>query len=100
MQKRCNDAGFDVVAVSADTAVKAAADIAEYGWSFPVGCDLDQATMHALGLYVSDPLTPDATDRRFAEPAVLGLRLMARFRLQQSPTDLQPDLTLKHYWTV
>lgn len=74
MQKRCNDAGFDVVAVSADTAVKAAADIAEYGWSFPVGCDLDQATMHALGLYVSDPLTADETDRRFAEPAVFCLR--------------------------
>jgi len=32
------------------------------------------ATMHALGLYVSDPLTPDATDRRFAEPAVFCLR--------------------------
>jgi len=47
MQKRCNDAGFDVVAVSADTAVKAAADIAEYGWSFPVGCDLDQASHYA-----------------------------------------------------
>jgi len=34
MQKRWNDAGFKVVAVSADTSVKAAADIAEYGWSF------------------------------------------------------------------
>jgi len=74
MQKRWNDAGFDVVAVSADTATKAAADIAEYGWSFPVGCDLDEPTMHKLGLYVSDPLTPDETDRRFAEPAVFCLR--------------------------
>ncbi len=74
MQKRWNDAGFDVVAISADTAAKASADIAEYGWTFPVGCDLDEATMHALGLYVSDPLTPDETDRRFAEPAVFCLR--------------------------
>jgi len=74
MQKRWNDAGFSIAAVSADTAAKAAADIAEYGWSFPVGCELDETTMHKLGLYVSDPLTPDETDRRFAEPAVFCLR--------------------------
>ncbi len=74
MLARWNKAGFDVVAVSADTPEKAAADIAEYGWSFPVGCGLDEATMHSLGLYVSDPLTPDETDRRFAEPAVFCLR--------------------------
>jgi len=74
MQSRWHEAGFSVIAVSADTAEKAAADIAEYGWSFPVGCGLDEATMHALGLYVSDPLTPDETDRRFAEPAVFCLR--------------------------
>ncbi len=67
-------AGFEVAAVSADTAEKAADDIAEYGWSFPVGCGLDEPTMHSLGLYVSDPLTPTETDRRFAEPAVFCLR--------------------------
>lgn len=74
MLERWKAAGFDVVAVSADTADKASADIAEYGWSFPVGCNLSEATMHELGLYVSDPLTPDETDRRFAEPAVFCLR--------------------------
>lgn len=66
MQKRWNDAGISVVAISAD--------ITEYGWTFPVGCDLDEATMHSLGLYVSDPLTPDETNRRFSEPAVFCLR--------------------------
>jgi len=74
MLDRWKSAGFDVAAVSADTAEKAKADIAEYGWSFPVGCLLPEATMHELGLYVSDPLTPDETDRRFAEPAVFCLR--------------------------
>jgi len=74
MQPRWNAAGFDVTAVSADTAEKANADISEHGWSFPVGCDLEESTMHELGLYVSDPLTPDETDRRFAEPAVFCLR--------------------------
>jgi len=74
MQDRWNAAGFDVSAVSADTAEKANADVSEYGWSFPVGCDLDEPTMQKLGLYISDPLTPDETDRRFAEPAVFCLR--------------------------
>lgn len=74
MLSRWNSAGFDVMAVSADTAEKANADIAEFGWSFPVGCDLSESDMQALGLYVSDPLTPDETDRRFAEPAVFCLR--------------------------
>lgn len=74
MLERWKAAGFDVVAVSADTAEKASADIAEFGWSFPVGCNLQEATMRELGLYISDPLTPDETDRRFAEPAVFCLR--------------------------
>jgi len=74
MLSRWRDAGFSGVAISADTAEKATADITEYGWSFPIGCDLDETTMRKLGLYVSDPLTPDETDRRFAEPAVFVLR--------------------------
>ncbi len=74
MLPRWQAAGFDVMALSADTAEKANADIAEYGWSFPVGVDLSESDMSALGLYISDPLTPDETDRRFAEPAVFCLR--------------------------
>ncbi|MBX2835352.1 MAG: redoxin domain-containing protein [Gammaproteobacteria bacterium] len=74
MQDRWKAAGFDITAISADTAEKANTDINEFGWSFPIGCELDEATMHKLGLYVSDPLTPDETDRRFAEPAVFCLR--------------------------
>jgi len=74
MLDRWNAAGFEVAAVSADTADKAQADIAQHRWSFPVGCDLSEATMLELGLYISDPLTPDETDRRFAEPAVFCLR--------------------------
>ncbi len=74
MQKEWVDAGFDVHSVSADTVEKAKADIAEFGWTFPVAAELSEADMHKLGLYVSDPLTPDETDRRFAEPAVFCLR--------------------------
>jgi len=94
MQSRWNDAGFDVVAVSADTQEKANADVAEYGWSFPVGYGLAEATMHQLGLYVSDPLTPDETDRRFAEPAVFCLRPDATVQIAaiSNGPSARPDL--------
>lgn len=67
-------AGFDIVAVSADPVEKARADVEQYGWTFPVGCGLSEAQMRTLGLYVSAPLSPDETDRNFAEPGVYCLR--------------------------
>lgn len=68
------EAGIDVVVVSADPEAKAAADLAEFGWGFPLCYDLSEAQMRALGLYVTDPLSPEETDRRFAEPAVFGIK--------------------------
>ncbi len=68
------DAGFDVFAVSADSAAKAQADVDEFSWSFSVGYDLTEPQMRALGVYVSDPLSPQEADRRFAEPAVFCVR--------------------------
>lgn len=67
-------AGFDIVAVSADTEAKARADVAEYGWRFPVGYDLAEDHMRALGLYVSAPLSEAETDRPFAEPGLYCIR--------------------------
>jgi len=67
-------AGFDIVTVSADPLEKAQADLDEYGWRFPIGYDLSEAQMRDLGVYISDPLSPQETDRRFAEPAVFCVR--------------------------
>lgn len=74
MAAEWEDAGFDLVVVSADPEAKAQADHAEFGWGFDLGYDLSEAQMRALGVYVSDPLSPDETDRRFAEPAVFCVR--------------------------
>lgn len=63
-------AGVQVTAISADPAGKAAADMAEFGWRFPIGHDLSVAQMHELGLYVSIPRLPQETDRPFAEPGL------------------------------
>lgn len=63
-------ADVQVTAISADPAGKAATDVAEFGWRFPIGHDLSVAQMHELGLYVSNPRSPQETDRPFAEPGL------------------------------
>jgi len=88
-------AGFDVVAVSADSREKAQLDVAEFGWTFPVACELKEDDMRRLGVYISDPLSPDEADARFAEPAVFCLRpdgVIQIVALSNGPA-ARPDLT-------
>mgnify|MGYP002336267866 CR=1 FL=1 len=63
-------AGVAVFAVSADPKEKAEADVASEGWQFPVGYDLSLDQMRRLGLYISEPRSPQETDRPFAEPGL------------------------------
>lgn len=65
---------LDVVVVSADTQVKAAADLEEFGWDFDLCHGLTEPQMRTLGLYVSDPLSEAETTTRFAEPGAFGIR--------------------------
>lgn len=74
MLAQWHEAGFEIITVSADPEHKAQADVEEFGWTFDVGYDLSEEQMHQLGVYISDPLTPEETDRRFAEPAVFCIR--------------------------
>ncbi len=66
-------AGISVMAVSADTQVKAEADVASEGWSFPVGYGLTLEQMKSLGLYISEPRSDAETDRPFAEPGLFAI---------------------------
>lgn len=59
-----------VSVVSADPKEKAQSQVAECGWKFPVGYDMSIDDMRQLGLYISEPRSPEETDRPFAEPAV------------------------------
>jgi peroxiredoxin len=63
-------AGTEVVAVSGDPQEKADAFMAEIQPNFPVGYGLSIADMRRLGLYVSNPRSPQETDRPFAEPGL------------------------------
>ena len=90
-----SSAGFDVVVVSADTQEKAKADQAEFGWNFDLAYGLSEAQMETLGLYVTDPLSPDESDRRFAEPGTYVLRAdgsLIIVSLSNGPA-VRPDLT-------
>lgn len=62
--------GTEVFAVSADTKEKAETEAMEQSWRFPVGYGLSQEQMRALGLYISEPRSPQETDRPFPEPGL------------------------------
>ena len=70
LQDKFHESGVDVVAVSGDPEDKARAFAEELGLTVPVGYGLSVAQMHDLGLYVSDPRSPEETDRPFPEPGV------------------------------
>jgi len=63
-------AGVEVVAVSGDPEAKAVAHTGPMDLDFPVAHSLSLDQMRALGLYVSDPRSPEETDRPFAEPGL------------------------------
>ena len=70
MKGEFENIGVDVLAVSGDPEDKAAAFRDEAGLSFPIAYGLSEDQMRTLGLYVSDPRSPEETDRRFPEPAL------------------------------
>jgi peroxiredoxin len=69
-----NAIDVDVLAVSADPLVKAKAEVDDIGYDGVVGIDLSVEQMNALGLFVSDPRSPQETDRPFSEPAAFVVR--------------------------
>ena len=70
LKDRFAEAGVEILAVSADPAEKAEADIAETTLTVPVAYGLSVAQMKQLGLYISEPRSPQETDRPFAEPGL------------------------------
>ncbi len=64
-------AGVDIIAVSTDTEEKAKAQaLDKLGLTFEVGYDLTIEQMIELGVYISNPRSPQETDRPFAEPGL------------------------------
>jgi peroxiredoxin len=74
MRAQWNDAGFDIAVVSADPLEKAEVDQSAFGWGLELDYGLTEAQMGKLGLYVTEPLSPSETDRRYAEPGTFVIR--------------------------
>ncbi|WP_299654204.1 peroxiredoxin-like family protein [uncultured Tateyamaria sp.] len=70
LESQFNEAGVDVVAVSGDPQDKAQTMAEEKGLSIRLGHGMSVEQMKTLGLYVSDPRSPNETDRPFAEPGL------------------------------
>ena len=63
--------GVSIAAVSADSEAQTRITIEASKPGFPMLYGLDVATMTRLGLYISEPRSPQETDHVFAEPALL-----------------------------
>jgi peroxiredoxin len=59
---------ISVVAISTDPQEKAVAQVEALGLGVPVGYGLSIAKASNLGLYISNPRSPQETDAPFAEP--------------------------------
>lgn len=70
LSEQFTESNIEVAAISGDPKEKAESEVAEEGWRFPVGYGLNVAQMQALGLYVSEPRSPQETDRPFPEPGL------------------------------
>jgi peroxiredoxin len=75
------NADIGVTVVSADPKEKAESMAAEEGWRFPVGYGLSTDQMRTLGLYISDPRSPQETDRPFAEPGVFVVNAQGKVQV-------------------
>lgn len=62
--------GIDIVAVSADNESQADEHKTELNATYPIAYGLSVGQMQTLGLYISNPRSPQETDHLFAEPGL------------------------------
>lgn len=81
MQDRFRGLGVAPVCVSADPEEKARAFADEVGLTLPAGYALSLPQMRAMGLYVSDPMDAQETDRPFPEPGLFVINAEGRLQV-------------------
>ena len=64
------NANITLMTLSADSQEKAQTEVQECDWTFPVGYGLTMPQMRTLGLYISEPRSPQEADHPFAEPGI------------------------------
>lgn len=68
--EKLNNIGISIVAVSADSESQLKEHLAEVEVNFPLAYGLTTSQMEQLGLYISNPRSPQETDHAFAEPGL------------------------------
>ncbi len=71
----------EVIAVSTDPQEKAETLASDLGLSVPVGYGLSIAQARDLGLYISNPRTPQETDAPYAEPGTFLINPDGRLQI-------------------
>ena len=86
--------GVSVAAVSADNEAQTRITAEATKVNFPLLYGMDEATMHRLGLYVSEPRSAQETDHRFPEPGLLVVNPQGVLHLVDiaNAPFLRPDL--------
>ncbi len=94
MKQSFADAGVALVAISADSAERARPFIDETGFSMPVGVGLGLDDMRRLGLFISDPRSPEEAPAPFAEPALFVVRPDRRLQILERANApfVRPDM--------
>lgn len=67
---RLSQNGVDIIAASADSKEQLNEHSAQLEVNFPLAYGLTLEQMQQLGLYISNPRSPQETDHRFAEPGL------------------------------
>lgn len=81
LKRNFEKANAEIIAISGDPLEKAAAIIEKNGLTFPVAYGLSVDQMKELGLYISEALPDDDTDRPWAEPATFAVNSEGKLQL-------------------
>ncbi len=81
LRERFLEAGAEIVAASADPEDRARAMVEKEGLRFPIAYGLSVPQMQSLGLWISEPRSPEETDRPFAEPGLFAINEEGRLHL-------------------
>lgn len=86
--------GVSVAAVSADSEAQTRITAEASRVNFPLLYGMEEATMHRLGLYVTEPRSAKETDHRFPEPALFVVNPQGVLHLVEiaNAPFLRPDL--------
>lgn len=75
------DLGVDIIVVSGDPLGKAKQMVDDQSLELPVAYGLSLEQMAQLGLYVSDPRSPQETDQPFSEPGVFVVNAQGKLQI-------------------